>query len=155
MSDPAFQQMSEEEYLRSEPLSAVKREYVAGFVYPLRGTSRAQTGATSKHGELCISLVLALAPTTRQQGCATYQSDMRVSVRSPTGKAAYYYPDIVVTCEPPGRRRDHRHLALPHRGGAQPRHPAQRPDRQTVGLHQPEQPPDLPDYRTPPSAWYG
>lgn len=33
MSDPAFQRMSLEEYLRTEPDSPVKREYVGGFVY--------------------------------------------------------------------------------------------------------------------------
>lgn len=35
MSDPAFQHMSVAEYLRSEPESPVKREYVDGSVYSL------------------------------------------------------------------------------------------------------------------------
>ncbi len=35
VSKPAFQRMSVAEYLRSEPGSSVKREYVDGFVYSL------------------------------------------------------------------------------------------------------------------------
>ncbi len=104
MSDPASQYMSEEEYLRTEELSPFKREYVAGFVYPLHGDTLAQAGATSGHGELCINLILALGLPARKQGCKIYQSDMRVNAQSPNGRAMYYYPDVVATCEPMERR---------------------------------------------------
>ena len=40
MTDPAFKAMSVEEYLRTEEKSPVKREYVAGFVYPLYAVMR-------------------------------------------------------------------------------------------------------------------
>lgn len=56
MSDPAYQFMTEKEYLRTEEFSPVKREYVAGFVYPLHGATLAQAGATSAHGELALAI---------------------------------------------------------------------------------------------------
>ena len=49
MSEPAFQRMSVAEYLRTEPESPVKREYVDGFVYPLH----AQAGADDRGRSDC------------------------------------------------------------------------------------------------------
>ena len=100
MSDPAAEFMTEEEYLRTEATSPVKREYVAGFVYPLHGRTLAQAGASSQHGEICVNLILALAPAARRRGCRIYQADMRVQCHTPTGRPLYFYPDVVVTCEP-------------------------------------------------------
>ncbi|MFK7602681.1 hypothetical protein ACI3L1_10765 [Deinococcus sp. SM5_A1] len=44
MTEPAYQHMTEEEYLASEELSPVKREYVGGYVYALHGETLAQSG---------------------------------------------------------------------------------------------------------------
>lgn len=104
MSDPASLYMTEEEYLRTEELSPVKREYVAGYVYPLHGATLAQAGATSAHGELALAVASALRPFARHHGCKIYQSDMRVSLLTPTGKPSYFYPDVVATCEPMDRK---------------------------------------------------
>ena len=100
MSTDELQYLTEEEYLRSEATSPVKREYVAGFVYPLHGATLAQAGATSAHGELALAIASTLRPHARAQGCKVYQSDMRVSLLTPTGKPSYFYPDVVATCEP-------------------------------------------------------
>ena len=99
-----IEQMSEEEYLRSEELSLVKREYVGGYVYALHGETLAQAGATSGHGKLCSNLVLALLPNARKRGCSVYQADMRVYIQNPASKPTYYYPDIIVTCEAMDRK---------------------------------------------------
>ncbi|WP_345459964.1 Uma2 family endonuclease [Deinococcus carri] len=89
------EEMTEEEYLRTEPHSPVKREFVDGYVYPLHGPTLAQAGASSGHG-----IGAALLPRARQAGCRVYTSDMRVNATKPTGKRVYSYPDVVVTCEP-------------------------------------------------------
>jgi Uma2 family endonuclease len=104
MSDPAYQYMTEEEYLRTEEFSPVKREYVAGFVYPLHGATLAHAGATSGHGELVVALATLLSPLARQRGCKLYIADMRVNIITPTGRPSYYYPDVIVTCETMGKR---------------------------------------------------
>ncbi|GAA5512566.1 hypothetical protein Dcar01_01282 [Deinococcus carri] len=92
MSDPVLRKISEEEYLRTEETSPVKREYVDGFVY-------AQAGASLPHNRIATNIQAVLIPATRSRGCWSYASDMKVQVSSP-GRLRYYYPDIVVICEP-------------------------------------------------------
>ena len=60
MSAPTFKAMSVEEYLRTEELSPVKREYVGGFVYPLHGQTKAQAGASRTHVAITVNIVSAL-----------------------------------------------------------------------------------------------
>lgn len=92
MSDPAFRTLSEEDYLRTEETSSVKREYVDGFVY-------AQAGATNAHNLICSNIHFALYASARTKGCFVYQSDMKVKIRTVRG-IKYYYPDIAVNCTP-------------------------------------------------------
>jgi Uma2 family endonuclease len=93
MSDPAFQRMSVAEYLRSEPESPVKREYVDGFVYPLH----AQAGASKAHSRICANITEVLNPATRQMGCRLYQSNMKLRLN---GSTTFFYPDVLVACGP-------------------------------------------------------
>lgn len=104
MAEPAFQRMSVEEYLRTEPDSPVKREYVNGFVYPLRG----QAGTSDAHDSILGNIFFRLFPLARAVGCRAYTADMRV--RSADG-SSYFYPDATVTCEP--RREDARFKVAP------------------------------------------
>lgn len=101
MTSSALRKISEEEYLRTEELSPFKREYVDGFVYALHGDDavNAQAGATSRHGLICMNLGSALHRLALRQGCRLYQSDMRVRLPQP-GFTRYYYPDLVLTCDP-------------------------------------------------------
>lgn len=92
MTQPAFQTMSVEEYLRSEVESPVRREYVNGFVYPL-----AQAGTADAHAVISGNIFAALRPLARRKGCVAYISDMRVTT---VDRSTYYYPDVMVTCEP-------------------------------------------------------
>ncbi len=92
MSGPAFRTLSEEDYLRTEETSPVKREYVDGFVY-------VQAGATNAHNLICSNIHFALYQPARAKGCFVYQSDMKVRIRTARG-TKYYYPDLVVNCTP-------------------------------------------------------
>lgn len=93
------QEMTEEEYLRTEPYSPIKREFVDGYVYPLHGPTLAEAGASSGHGKLTLNVGSALLLQARGTACSVYIADMRVNATNPTGKRVYYYPDVVVTCE--------------------------------------------------------
>lgn len=93
MSEPAFQRMSVADYLRTEPDSPIKREYVDGFVYPLHG----QSGAGKAHVRICANITAALNADALRMGCRLYQSDMKLRVG--TGPK-FFYPDVLVACGP-------------------------------------------------------
>jgi Uma2 family endonuclease len=96
MSEPALKPMSVAEYLRTEPDSPVKREYVDGFVYPLHG----QSGAGKAHVLISGNIYVALHASARQRGCRLYQSDMKLRIGSKNGGAKLFYPDVMAACGP-------------------------------------------------------
>ncbi len=81
--------VSVEEYLEGEKLSPVKHEYVHGRVFALAGTS-------DVHNRISINLVVGLDEASRRRGCQLYTADIKLSVFG----ERYYYPDLMVTCEP-------------------------------------------------------
>lgn len=93
MSEPAFQRMSAAEYLRTEPESLVKREYVDGFVYPLHG----QAGASKAHSRICANITASLNADSLRMSCRLYQSDMKLRLN---GSTTFFYPDVLVACGP-------------------------------------------------------
>lgn len=84
------QKITEQEYLEGEEIARVKHEYVDGQVY-------AMAGATKTHGELAVNLSTALRTHLRGKKCRTYVADMKVYLAN---SRAFYYPDVVVTCDP-------------------------------------------------------
>ena len=91
MSPPAAQdylaqQMSEQEYLDTEPYSEVKREYIDGYVY-------AMAGAKASHNRITMNVSTAISAHLKGNPCQPYASDMKVKV----GKN-YFYPDVLVDC---------------------------------------------------------
>lgn len=96
MTDPAFQAMSAQEYLRSEEASPFKREYVAGFVYPLHG----QAGVSEPHSLITMNIAGTLFPHARRQGCRLHAGEMRLQVSN-----AMFYPDVMLLCGERGEGR--------------------------------------------------
>ncbi|WP_278913409.1 Uma2 family endonuclease [Deinococcus wulumuqiensis] len=92
MTDPGFRAMSVEEYLRTEEKSPVKREYAAGFVYPLH----AQAGASRRHSAVAGHIFATLHPHARKQGCRLHLADMRLRMDEHN---AFYYPDVMLVCD--------------------------------------------------------
>lgn len=92
MSPPAkdllSQQMSEQDYLESEPFSEARREYIDGSVY-------AMSGAHANHNLIAGNLHTAFNIHLKGRPCRPYISDMRVKV-----SGNYYYPDVLVNCPP-------------------------------------------------------
>ena len=80
--------ISEEEYLASEDLSPVRREYIDGQVF-------AMAGATDSHGVITLNLGARLLAHLRGSECRAYVNDMRAQVKA---IKAYYYPDVIVSC---------------------------------------------------------
>lgn len=79
---------SVKDYLETEKISPVKREYVDGIVY-------AMAGASDNHARIAGDIYTALAIHLRDSPCEPFSSDIKVRV----SQKVYYYPDILVTCE--------------------------------------------------------
>lgn len=78
--------LSEEDYLASEPLSDVKREYIDGQVY-------AMTGAGYNHNCIAANMLRELGNHLKGTPCATFMADIKVKL----GRD-YVYPDVLVDC---------------------------------------------------------
>ena len=90
MSPPArdylVPQMSEQEYLDTEPYADVKREYIDGNVY-------AMSGAKASHNRITANVSGSFWSHLKGKSCQSYASEMKVRV----GKN-YFYPDVLVDC---------------------------------------------------------
>lgn len=81
--------LSAEEYLRLEPSSPVRHEYVAGAVHALAGTTR-------RHNRIALNIARRLADAAENGPCRVCMADVRLRARSDV----YYYPDVMVACGP-------------------------------------------------------
>ena len=79
------------EYLEREKDSPVRHEYVDGQIY-------AMAGASARHNRIALNLASRLDDHLNGGPCEVFIADMKVIV----DPAVYYYPDVVVTCDPPG-----------------------------------------------------
>lgn len=84
--------ISPEEYLDGERLSEIRHEYVDGRVY-------AMAGASDDHNRIAGNLFGELRERFRGGGCEAFINDMKVKIPPQFGDA-FYYPDVLVTCDP-------------------------------------------------------
>lgn len=82
--------MTAEEYLAWESAQPEKHEFIAGEVF-------AMTGARLNHNLIAGNAFLFLKQALRGLPCGVFMSDVKVQVAA---ASAYFYPDVVVTCEP-------------------------------------------------------
>lgn len=82
--------MTIKEYLEWEPQQDIRYEYVYGEVF-------AMTGVTIPHNDVTLNFYTALRPHLRAIGCRVNVSDVKLQV---TPQSPYYYPDIIVSCDP-------------------------------------------------------
>lgn len=85
--------LSPEEYLALEAESQIKYEYWDGEVY-------ATAGASDPHVTIAGNLFAVLRSHVRGSGCRVFMSDMKARVER---KNRFYYPDVMVTCDPRDR----------------------------------------------------
>jgi Uma2 family endonuclease len=88
--------VSEQEYLEAELKSEVRHEYVAGQVFAMVGASRA-------HNRISGNIYSRLLAHLRGGPCSVFMADVKVRVPR---EGAYYYPDVVVTCDPRDKSSD-------------------------------------------------
>ena len=101
MNRPAIDdRISVADYLEGEKDGEARHEYVGGHVY-------AMTGASARHGLIVNALAFALTPAARRRQCQLFTNDMKVHVRQ-AGEDAFYYPDLVLACDPEDRATYHR-----------------------------------------------
>lgn len=86
--------LSEEDYLRSEELSDVKHEFVAGVAH-------AMAGAGFEHNTIAGNIFLALGIRLRGKRCQPFASDLKIRVQSEE-HVHFYYPDAMVVCDRTG-----------------------------------------------------
>ena len=83
--------LSVADYLAGERDSDVRHEYVDGQAY-------AMAGASDRHNRIAGNIFSRLNSHLDGAECEPFISDMKIKV----DEALYYYPDVVVTCDPPG-----------------------------------------------------
>ena len=82
-----------DDYLQGELVSDIRHEYVAGQVF-------AMAGAGEAHNRISLNIAFHLRAASRGTPCGVFISDMKVRVAA---HEAFYYPDVVLTCDPHDR----------------------------------------------------
>lgn len=82
--------LTEQEYLAAEARSPIRHELVSGSAY-------AMAGASERHNQIALNIAFHLRAATRGTVCKTFMADMRL--RQLQG-ALYYYPDVMLVCDP-------------------------------------------------------
>jgi Uma2 family endonuclease len=81
---------SVEDYLEGERSSEIRHEYVGGYVY-------AMAGASDDHNRIAANICAALLERLRGKRCEPFMADMKLKI---PGSQAFYYPDVLVVCDP-------------------------------------------------------
>jgi Uma2 family endonuclease len=84
--------LSVEDYLSGELRSEIRREYVGGATY-------AMAGASEEHNTIVANLVATLRPAVRGGPCRIYSTDLKVRLQI-ADEDFFYYPDLMVACDP-------------------------------------------------------
>jgi Uma2 family endonuclease len=90
-----------EEYLRWEAEQAEKHEYLAGEIYAMVGVRR-------EHALVTLAIGSVLRQRLKGSPCQSFVADMKLRVKAAD---AYFYPDVMVTCDPRDRSAD---IAIGH-----------------------------------------
>lgn len=83
--------LSVAEYLAGEKDGAVRHEYAGGQV-------SAMAGASARHNRIALNIAGRLNDHLAGDDCEAFMADMKIRVEPDL----FYYPDVVVTCDPPG-----------------------------------------------------
>ncbi len=85
--NPAYQPISETDYLQGELLAETKHEYIDGQVHTM-------AGASENHNLLSVNIATELKTRLKGTPCRTFIADMKVKVG-----ANFFYPDVMVVCQ--------------------------------------------------------
>lgn len=93
LSQPPF---DADTYLAWEAEQPDKSEYLAGEVFAMVGVRR-------EHATVTLNIGTALREHLRGSPCLPFIADMKLRVAAAD---AFFYPDVMVTCDPDDRRAD-------------------------------------------------
>ena len=86
----AYKPLDEGEYLALEARSPVRHEYIAGEIF-------AMTGASIRHNIIALNIATALRTHLRGTPCRALMEGVKLYLKK---ERSYFYPDVMVTCEP-------------------------------------------------------
>ena len=89
-----------DDYLAWEQEQPCRHEYIDGEVF-------AMSGASDAHGTAALNLAALLRNALRGTPCKPFIADMKVQVAAAN---SFYYPDILVTCDPRDRTPEASHV---------------------------------------------
>ena len=89
--------ISPDEYLGGERSAEVRHEYVEGRVYVM-------AGASDDHNRIAGNIFRELGNALRGRQCEPFINDMKVKI-PPAFADVYYYPDVLVACDPTDNAR--------------------------------------------------
>jgi Uma2 family endonuclease len=99
-ADPDLPHVSVEEYLEGERDSQLRHEYVEGHVY-------AMAGASADHNRIAGNIFSFLHSALRGKPCEPFINDMKAKI-PPQLASAFYYPDVLVACDPTDQEKYYR-----------------------------------------------
>ncbi len=94
----APQFLSPEEYLALEAQSDIRHEYLDGQAY-------ATAGGTDAHTTIALNLASELRSHLRGTDYHVFMVDLKVRIDRENRGTAFFYPDVMVTCDPGDRER--------------------------------------------------
>ena len=100
-NDPLY--ITPEDYLAAEEISPIRHEYRDGEVF-------AMTGGTLNHSAIILNLATTLKIHLRGSGCRPFSEGTKTRVESSN---AYYYPDVVVSCDDRDRPSKEQYIQYP------------------------------------------
>ncbi len=86
-----IQWVDADDYLLGEQDGRIRHELVAGRVY-------AMTGGSVYHNRIALAFASVLRDKLGKRPCDVFMADMQVRAQQ-----AYYYPDVMVVCDPQDR----------------------------------------------------
>jgi Uma2 family endonuclease len=88
-----------EEYLQLENKSEIRHEYLGGQIF-------AMSGGSKEHNLIAGNIYSRLRSHLRGGSCSAFMADMKVRIElANQAKNIFYYPDVIVTCNPQDQDR--------------------------------------------------
>lgn len=88
-----------EEYVQLEQTSEIRHEYLGGQVF-------AMSGGSKQHNLIAGNIYSRLRSHLRGGSCSVFMADMKVRIElASQNKSIFYYPDLIVTCDPQDQDR--------------------------------------------------
>jgi len=89
---PESDYISIKEYIAEEQESEIRHEYINGIIH-------AMSGASANHNLISLNIASTFKNSARQTTCQVFIADMKVHLNI-AGKDIFYYPDVLVSCDP-------------------------------------------------------